>query len=622
MKQKQNKKRIKNVPRYALAGSTPLPNKIVPNAAVQAYINQGTQNSLNAAGQRIAAQQAGAPNIGGAVQGALGATQLIAGLGQRSTAATNSEVMSQSITDIGQGMSAGMQVGSMFGPVGAGIGAAAGTVLGAIGKSGGIKQTEGFTEDNKYTLSTGLKGLFGNRRLKRKIAQDKRNIADNRFAVSATERMQNEYAEDNTTNAYSFVNGGVMPSDLAYVDDGEVIKTPNGNINYVPEEGKPTDSNLVNIPGGSTILSDKIKVPGTNKTFAEVAKKNMSKRISKNKDRFAENSRMLNERNDMMMHDQLFALQEAIKTKGNNQQKFEKGGVTKKVTFDKLDNVTPNTGPLSVKQNQSNSILNNSTQNQSINLLKDSTFIPGLGLITKNASSTTKAPTTTSSVATTTAATTTSASKPGTDIGSTKSVRNISNKVNELGTSIAAVLPALGNIFTSDSESVAPVTNPYEQSIVNTMRRRRFNITPALEQLRNARAIANYNAGQYNTNTGANMALRTQMALGTNRSIADLYLQQSNVQNQYDAEYANTLNSLGQQNVSAINLAQDINARNTAATRNIRRTGLSQLGQYAQVRQQMANMQNRDKAIMPFLSEYLNAGYSSDMINNLLKYYN
>ena len=118
------------------------------------------------------------------------------------------------------------------------------------------------------------------------------------------------------------------------------------------------------------------------------------------------------------------------------------------------------------------------------------------------------------------------------------------------------------------------------------------------------------------------MALRTQMALGTNRSIADLYLQQSNVQNQYDAEYANTLNSLGQQNVSAINLAQDINARNAAATRNIRRTGLSQLGQYAQVRQQMANMQNRDKVIMPFLAEFLKAGYSSDMINNLLKYYN
>ena len=608
MKQKQNNKRIKNVPRYALAGSTPLPSKIVPNAAVQAYINQGTQNSLKAAGQRIAAQQAGAPNIGGAVQGALGATQLIAGLGQRSTATTNSEVVSQSIADIGQGMQAGMQIGSMFGPVGAGIGAAAGTALGAIGKSGGIEQTEGFTEDNKYTLSTGVKGLFGNSKLKRKIAQDKRNIADNRFAVAATERMQNEYAEDNTTNAYSFVNGGVMPSDLAYVDDGEVIKTPNGNINYVPEEGKPTDSNLVNIPGGSTILSDKIKVPGTNKTFAEVAKKNMSKRISKNKDKFAENSRMLNERNDIMIHDQLFALQEAIKTKSNNQQKFKYGGETKEVTFDELDNVTPNTGALQVKQNQSNNILNNST------------YIPGLGLITKDALSTTKAPTTKSAVAPTTSAPTKSASKQGADIGSTKSARNISNKIEDFGTSLAAVLPALGNIFTSDSESVAPVTNPYEQSIVNTMRRRRFNITPALEQLRNARAISNYNAGQYNTNTGANMALRTQMTLGTNRSIADLYSQQSNVQNQYDAEYANTLNQLGQQNVSAINLAQDINARNAAATRNIRRTGLSQLGQYAQVRQQMANIQNRDKAIMPFLAEFLKAGYGSNMVNDFTKY--
>lgn len=602
MKQKQNNKRIKNIPKYALAGSTPLPSKIVPNTAVQAYINQGTQNSLNAAGQRIAAQQAGAPNISGAAQGALGATQLIAGLGQRSTATTNSEVMSQSIADIGQGMQAGMKIGSMFGPVGAGIGAAAGTVLGSIGKSGGIEQTEGFTEDNKYTLSTGFKGLFGNSKLKRKIAQDKRNIADNRFAVAATERMQNEYEQDNTTNAYSFANGGIMPSDLAYVDDGEVIKTPNGNINYVPEEGKPTDSNLVNIPGGSTILSDKIKVPGTNKTFAEVAKKNMSKRISKNKDRFAENSRMLNERNDMMMHDQLFALQEAIKTKGNSTQKFAKGGETKEPTSDKLDQVTPNTSPLQVEQNRNK-------QNQINNILNNSTYIPGLGLITKDALATTKAPTTTS------------ASKQGTDIGSTKSARNISNKIEDFGTSIAAVLPAFGNIFTSDSESVAPVTNPYQQSIVNTMRRRRFNITPALEQLRNARAISNYNAGQYNTNTGANMALRTQMTLGTNRSIADLYSQQSNVQNQYDAEYANTLNSLGQQNVSAINLAQDINARNTAATRNIRRTGLSQLGQYAQVRQQMSNMQNRDKAIMPFLSEFLKAGYSSNMVNNFNKYY-
>ena len=79
MKRKKNK--INNIPRYALAGSTPLPNKIVPNAAVQAYINQGTQNSLNAAGQRVAAQSAAMPNIAGGIQGAIGVTQTLAGLG-------------------------------------------------------------------------------------------------------------------------------------------------------------------------------------------------------------------------------------------------------------------------------------------------------------------------------------------------------------------------------------------------------------------------------------------------------------------------------------------------------------------------------------------------------------
>jgi len=69
-------------------------------------------------------------------------------------------------------------------------------------------------------------------------------------------------------------------------------------ISSIPEEGKPTDSNLVNLPGGTRILSDKLKVPGMNKTFAEMGKKLMSKRESKNTDRFAEASRMLNQASD------------------------------------------------------------------------------------------------------------------------------------------------------------------------------------------------------------------------------------------------------------------------------------------------------------------------------------
>jgi hypothetical protein len=46
-------------------------------------------------------------------------------------------------------------------------------------------------------------------------------------------------------------NGGVIPNALAYVDDGELLRTPNGEIINIPEQGKPTDSNLVSVPEGT-----------------------------------------------------------------------------------------------------------------------------------------------------------------------------------------------------------------------------------------------------------------------------------------------------------------------------------------------------------------------------------
>jgi hypothetical protein len=85
---------------------------------------------------------------------------------------------------------------------------------------------------------------------------------------------------------------------MAYVDDGELINTPQGQILEVPEEGKPTDSNLVNLPEGSRVLSDTLKVPGSKETFAQMGKRLMSKQKTKGKDIYAENSAMLNEMND------------------------------------------------------------------------------------------------------------------------------------------------------------------------------------------------------------------------------------------------------------------------------------------------------------------------------------
>lgn len=591
------KKRIKNIPKYAFGTSTSLPTKIVPSAAVQSNINAGWNNSLNAAGSRVNAQQ-GVGGLGGAIGGIGGSISTLTSLiGGKSTATTDSQVATQTIGDVGKGAAAGAQAGMAFGPVGAVIGGIGGAVIGGIGKSGGIHETKGFTEDNTYTLNTGFKA-FGNGSLKRKIKKDKRNVQENKIAVAGTERLQNDWSEDNIDTGTTFAYGGTMPSALAYVDDGELLQTPDGMISSIPEEGKPTDSNLVNLPGGTRILSDKLKVPGMKKTFAQVGKNLMSKKDSNNKDRFAESSRMLNQLNDKQIHDELFDIQEAVKPKSKQIQKYAKGGATK---------TAPSVYDYLIKNNKLN------TAKQII----DNT--PTMSTLTNPVNIATKAVSTNNII------------KPTTEVASvpqsatTKTNRDYSSIMNGLGnigTNLASITPALSNMLEGDAESVSTNQNPYANTIINTMRKRRYNITPVINALKESRAIANYNAGRVNTSTGANMAYRTQTATALDTNIANLYAQASNAQNQYDADYANTLNNLGQQNVSATNLSQDINARNQASVRNIRRTGLSQLSEYAQTQQQMRNQQNRDKAIMPFLQQYLNAGYSQDTVNNLMKYYN
>lgn len=126
--------------------------------------------------------------------------------------------------------------------------------------------------------------------------------------------LEQEYWDDNSL-AYTFENGGILP-DLAYVDNNEVIRDDFGNIEQVPNSKPGTDNHLVDASNLDSVLSDKIKRPGTNKTFAQEGKKlvNMTKG-SKGKDRFARNADRLNQINANAMYEQLLTEQEAIKAK-------------------------------------------------------------------------------------------------------------------------------------------------------------------------------------------------------------------------------------------------------------------------------------------------------------------
>ena len=518
--------------------------------------------------------------MGNALGGALG---LFSSIGGKSTATNQQEVVGQSIADIGAGAASGAKIGAMFGPVGGAIGAVGGALVGAIGKKGGIEQTAGFTEDNSYTLGTGFRA-FGNKSLKRKQAKDKLNVQGNRIAVANTEELRSEWDEENAQDTYTFADGGTIPTSPAYVDDGELIQTPDGSVGKVPENGNPTDSNLMHLPGGSKILSDKLKVPGTKKTFAQIAEQMMSKRKSNGTDRFAENSKKLNEMNNAFVHDQLFDMQEQLKARKGIKPKtkaFVEGGLTDLQDMSK----TIQGVQLGIKPGKTMS-----------------TALPMAGFsYEKNPS---KAPI---------------AQIPHT-INTPASVKGGSNfNFDNLATDVLSLAPVVSNLFGNKAETVAPVQNPYSNIIQKTMRKRSYDIEPAKQALLQNRAVSDYNANQMNTNTGANMAYRLQSAIAADKATSDLYGQASNIQNQYDADYANTMNSLGQQYVGATNTAQDINMKSRAASRNIRRTGMGQLSEWAQNRQLMSNQQGRDSAMMDVYRPFLEQGYTQDQITEMLK---
>lgn len=188
------------------------------------------------------------------------------------------------------GAAKGASVGSVILP---GIGTAVGGVVGGVG--------------NLVSAIFRKNAINKQKRIKanaKEIAMGKGNAAT----------LEQEYWDDNSL-AYTFENGGILP-DLAYVDNNEVIRDDFGNIEQIPNSKPGTDNHLIDASNLESVLSDKIKRPGTNKTFAQEGKKlvNMTKG-SKGKDRFARNADKLNQMNANAMYEQLLTEQEAVKAK-------------------------------------------------------------------------------------------------------------------------------------------------------------------------------------------------------------------------------------------------------------------------------------------------------------------
>ena len=107
-------------------------------------------------------------------------------------------------------------------------------------------------------------------------------------------------------------------------------------------------------------------------------------------------------------------------------------------------------------------------------------------------------------------------------------------------------------------DKVSPQYNPYEADIRRKMSTRGINMD-AIRQ----RMLGQQNAGLDNTNNvrseAVRQALSNSMFRGTQKNMADISLQEQQINNQYLADEANVLNSLGSARVSANNYSENLN---------------------------------------------------------------
>lgn len=461
------------------------------------------------------------------------------------------------IGGIGSGAAMGASIG---GPWGAVIGGAIGGITSSIGSGGSVNEQTG-----EYELPSGIAGLFGHSKsyIRNKAGRIKNGIQ----ARQMSEQVAADYYQENGYNELSLSKGGIVPSTMAYLDDGEMLRTPDGTIGSIPEEGKPTDSNLLNVPVGTQVLSDKIKVPGTNKTFAEMGKKLMKKSNKKANNIYAENSQMLNERNNQIAYQALLDQQEALKSK-----KIKKNTAA----------YTDGTSRLGIPYNINAPIGNVDTANARSSKYFNYTGNPGqlpVGNIYGTNSEKPKTPS--------------------------------DNNWLDLIDNIAALAGPIGNIFSGSPERVEtytydPVYGPTD-----------YNIDPILREATLSDRIARYNMANINPNTGANMAFGLQSAVNRNKAIANAYATKNNVENQMAFNNAQIANQWGQQYANARHLASVEQAQNDAAARNIRRKGFGDLSTRIQQISRDKRLTKRDSAVLEAMLPYLEYGMTSDQLTKL-----
>lgn len=565
------------------------------------------------------------------------------------------------------GVAGGAMAGAQFGVPGAIIGGGLGLLTSTMGTGGDVNEQTG-----EVTNPSGIAGLFGHS--KRYLQNRGAKIRNGIQARSNAEQIASDYYMNNGYNNLSLSKGGVVPSTMAYLDDGELIRTPDGTIGSIPEEGKPTDSNLLNVPVGTQVLSDKLKVPGTKNTFAEMGKKLMRK-AKEGGDIYAQNSKRLNEMNNQIAYQELLELQETVKSKTSNKANKYSNGTNSKGISPRIKPYKYNTDMNQFQYWDSNTNdykpeylnwVNNITDqdikdiysgkygDMSTYLGKNKGVIPtvqeakalmtdrkygdwhkiGQTSATAKSRESQRIP-----IKTGFSRTPITVNAPIGNVDSSNERGsyfnytgnpgkiNINRKLTPssvgeqnavsptnlegLMSNLAALAGPIGNISVGRPEQVDTYT--YDPVYGPT----EYNIDPLLNQITSSDAIARYNMANINPNTGANMAFGIQSAVNRNNAIANAYSQKNNTENQMAFNNAQIANQWGQQYANARHIAANEQAQNDATARNIRRQGYGDLSTRLQAISRDKRLMNRDQAMLEAMLPYLEYGMTSKQLKEL-----
>lgn len=489
--------------------------------------------------------------------------------------------ISQAVEGIGDGLTQSGNIGA-----GAILSGAANPVKAGLQYMGNKDVSVG----NKLLAFTGVGSIFAAKQAEKARKRRENQAKDTAYGLNNTAMMAQNYWQDNEL-ASTYAMGGMIPQNMAYLDNGEVVRDDSGNIDQVPDTTNGTDEHLVDASQLESVLSNKLKRPGTNKTFAQEGEKlTKMKRTSKGKDIFAENTNKLNEYNANLAYNNLLMEQERLKLKKGIKPK------------------TKGIAPAYADGKKAPAVNYNPDLYGS-----DRPISPGM--IPQLDAQRLGMP----SITPYTSAQAQAISKAKTAVAPNAKTSGNGFNLNNISNTISGLSPVISNLFGRQPEQEQQIINPYTGAINAAMAKRRMDIEPIRQANSRTRAIGNYNAANMNTNTGANMALRTQSAVDEYANNANLESTRQNANNAYLGEYANVLNNLGQQYTQNAVYTSDINAKNRAAARNYTQQGLSQLGQWSQIQQQMANQKNKDDMMYPLLSDFLSQGFTKEQIASLNK---